>query len=176
MAEQGNSELINYGKKKSRGVVPIVLIVSLIIGLLVGAMSFFFSYSYMISDESDSIPEDSFSANDMAGQVQANLIGSDIDAVIKDIDTKTKTVTFYNIKNETTIDVTVTENTSFPANVTFDSLKVGDVFTYVFNEDKALTKLKECEAAWTVSDVGLTVNTNAKLVTFSDTAEQYADK
>ncbi len=175
MAEHGNNELINYGKKKNKTVIPMVLVVSLIIGLLVGSMSFFFAYRYMISDESDSIPEDTFSANDMADQVQANLIGSDIDAVVKEIDPSSKTINFYNIKNETSISVTVTENTSFPADVTFDTIKVGDLFTYVFNEGKELTELKECEAAWTVEDVGLSVSTSAKLVKFSGTAEKYAD-
>lgn len=175
MAEHGNNDLINYGKKKNKTVMPMVLIIALIIGLLVGAMSFFFAYRYMISDESDAIPEDSFSANDMAGQVQANLIGSDIDAVVKEIDTSSKAITFYNIKNETSITVTVTENSSFPAGVTFDSIKVGDLYTYIFNEGKELKELKECEAAWTVADVGLSVSTNAKLVKFSDAAEKYAD-
>lgn len=175
MAEHGNNELINYSKKKNRTVIPMVLVVSLIIGLLVGAMSFFFAYRYMISDESDAIPEDTFSANDMVGQVQANLIGSDIDAVVKEIDTGSKTITFYNIKNETSISVTVTDNTSFPADVTFDTIKVGDLYTYVFNEEKQLTELKDCESAWTVADVGLSVNINAKLVKFSEPAEKYAD-
>lgn len=175
MAEHGNNELINYSKKKNRTVIPMVLVVSLIIGLLVGAMSFFFAYRYMISDESDAIPEDTFSANDMVGQVQANLIGSDIDAVVKEINTGSKTITFYNIKNETSISVTATDNTSFPADVTFDTIKVGDLYTYVFNEEKQLTELKDCESAWTVADVGLSVNTNAKLVKFSEPAEKYAD-
>lgn len=175
MAEQSNSELINYGRKKKKGVVPMVLVVALIVGLLVGALSFFFAYRYMISDSEGEIPEDTFSANDMADQVLANLIGSDIDAVVKSVDKDNKTITFYNLKKETVNTVTVNEESTLPADVTFDTIKIGDIYTYVFNEDKSLDELKECKDAWTVSDVGLAISTSAKLVKFTGTAENNAD-
>lgn len=176
MADKNNNELINHSRKKKRSSLPIVLIISLVIGLLVGTISFFLAYRYMISDSVDEIDTDRFSANDMADQVQANLIGSDIDAVVREINTDNKSISFYNIKNETSLTVNVTDNTTFPAGVTFDTLKVGDIFTYVFNEDKALVELKECSEAWEIEDVGLTVNAEAKILTFSDTAQNHPGK
>ncbi|MGN1318824.1 MAG: PEGA domain-containing protein [Lachnospirales bacterium] len=174
MAEISNNELINHNRKKRRGVIPIVLIISLAIGLIVGAMSFFISYKYMITDSADEIPQDSFSANDMAGQVQANLIGSDIDAVVKSVDASAKTITFYNLKNDTTTTVNATENTTYPKEVTFESIKIGDIFTYVFDKDKNITEIKTCKDEWVIEDVGLAVSTSAKMLKFGDMAEKYA--
>lgn len=173
MAEKNNSELINYNRKKQKGYMPVMLIIALAIGLLVGAMSFFISYKFMLDDSAGDIPEDSFSANDMAGQVQANLIGSDIDAVVKSVDESNKTIMFYNLKSETTITVTATDNTTYPANVNFKNIKQGDLYTYVFDENKNLTELKECKKQWVTEDVGLAVSTSAKMLKFTEQSEKH---
>lgn len=174
MAEQSNNELINHGKKKQRSVLPLVLVISVAVGLIVGAMSFFVAYRYMITDSADEIPEDTFSANDMADQVQANLIGSEIDAVVKSVDTNANSITFYNIKNDTTTVVTANENTTYPKDVNFANIKIGDLFTYIFDENKNIKEIKKCKGEWSVEDVGLAVNTQAKMLTFTDTAEKYS--
>ena len=71
---------------------------------------------------------------------QANLIGSDIDAVVKSIDKEANTIVFYNLKNDTSSTVNVTDTTIFPKNVTMDTIAVGDI--YITNLIKTKTLLK----------------------------------
>lgn len=184
MAEQNNSELMNYSRKKHKSSMFIVLIISLAVGLLVGSISFFLSYNYMISDSSGEIVEDGFSANDMADQVQANLIGSEIDGVVKEISSDDNTIVFYNLKNNTTTSVTATADTKYPADVNFDAIKIGDIFTYIFDKDKHITELKDCKeksddsdtGVWEMEDVGLAVSSSASMLKFTDKAEKYKDQ
>lgn len=55
-----------------------------------------------------------FLPTDVLKQAQANLIGSDIDAVVKSIDKEANTIVFYNLKNDTSSTVNVTDTTIFP--------------------------------------------------------------
>jgi hypothetical protein len=54
--------------------------------------------------------------------------------------------------------------------------KIGDVVTFVYDADRNVTDIKNCEAAWSFSDTGLVVNTDSKLLKFGDAATQYKDK
>ena len=105
-------------------------------------------------------------------QAQANLIGSDIDAVVKAIDKEASTISFYNLKNDTNSTVNVTDKTIFPKDVTMDTVAVGDIYTYKFDKDENITEIKNCQKAWTVEDIGVSINTSAKLVKFSDTSSK----
>lgn len=108
----------------------------------------------------------------MFKQAQANLIGSDIDAVVKAIDKEASTISFYNLKNDTNSTVNVTDKTIFPKDVTMDTVAVGDIYTYKFDKDENITEIKNCQKAWTVEDIGVSINTSAKLVKFSDTSSK----
>ena len=116
--------------------------------------------------------EERFSANGVLKQAQANLIGSDIDAVVKAIDKAANTIAFYNLKNDTSSTVNVTDTTIFPKNVTMDTIAVGDIYTYKFDKDENITEIKTCQKSWTVEDIGVSINTSAKLIKFSDTSSK----
>lgn len=126
----------------------------------------------MMSDETSEPTEERFSANGVLKQAQANLIGSDIDAVVKAIDKEASTISFYNLKNDTNSTVNVTDKTIFPKDVTMDTVAVGDIYTYKFDKDENITEIKNCQKAWTVEDIGVSINTSAKLVKFSDTSSK----
>ena len=130
------------------------------------------AYTYMMSDETSEPTEERFSANGVLKQAQANLIGSDIDAVVKAIDKEASTISFYNLKNDTNSTVNVTDKTIFPKDVTMDTVAVGDIYTYKFDKDENITEIKNCQKAWTVEDIGVSINTSAKLVKFSDTSSK----
>ena len=100
------------------------------------------------------------------------FIGSDIDAVVKAIDKEASTISFYNLKNDTNSTVNVTDKTIFPKDVTMDTVAVGDIYTYKFDKDENITEIKNCQKAWTVEDIGVSINTSAKLVKFSDTSSK----
>ncbi|MDO5389382.1 MAG: hypothetical protein Q4F63_09125, partial [Clostridia bacterium] len=100
---KSKNELTNYRRKK-RSVTPVMITLVIVMGLFVGIGSFSVVYSYMIADSEGEISTDGFSANDIAGQAQANLIGSDIDAVVTSVSGSVEegnaAVTFKNLKND----------------------------------------------------------------------------
>lgn len=174
---KSKNELTTY-KRKKRDVTPAVIVLVTVIGLFVGIGSFSVVYTYMMADSEGEISTDTFSANDIAGQAQANLIGSDIDAVVTAVsttDNKEIQVTFKSLKNDTSNTVTVTEKTIFPKSTKAEDISVGDLYTYVFDKDKKLEELKECENAWTFNDTDARINKTAKLVKFGTDAKEHKD-
>ncbi len=179
MAKRKSKNELTNNRRKKRSVTPVMITLVMVMGLFVGIGSFSVSYSYMMADSEGEITTDTFSANDIAGQAQANLIGSDIDAVITGVssgeDGASSTVTFKNLKNDTVNTVNITEKTVFPKATTAENLSVGDIYTYVFDKDKNITELKECESAWSFSDTGARINKTAKLVKFGTEAREHKD-
>ena len=149
-----------------------MMVIVVIVGFFIGVASFCMAYTYMMSDETSEPTEERFSANGVLKQAQANLIGSDIDAVVKSIDKEANTIVFYNLKNDTSSTVNVTDTTIFPKNVTMDTIAVGDIYTYKFDKDENITEIKTCQKSWTVEDIGVSINTSAKLIKFSDTSSK----
>ena len=102
MAKRKSKNELTNNRRKKRSVTPVMITLVMVMGLFVGIGSFSVSYSYMMADSEGEITTDTFSANDIAGQAQANLIGSDIDAVITGVssgeDGALSTVTFKNLK------------------------------------------------------------------------------
>lgn len=166
-----NSDL-TAKKQKEKKVIPMMMVIVIIVGFFIGVASFCMAYTYMMSDETSEPTEERFSANGVLKQAQANLIGSDIDAVVKAIDKEASTISFYNLKNDTNSTVNVTDKTIFPKDVTMDTVAVGDIYTYKFDKDENITEIKNCQKAWTVEDIGVSINTSAKLVKFSDTSSK----
>ena len=166
-----NSDL-TAKKQKEKKVIPMMMVIVVIVGFFIGVASFCMAYTYMMSDETSEPTEERFSANGVLKQAQANLIGSDIDAVVKSIDKEANTIAFYNLKNDTSSTVNVTDTTIFPKNVTMDTIAVGDIYTYKFDKDENITEIKTCQKAWTVEDIGVSINTSAKLIKFSDTSSK----
>lgn len=174
---KSKNELTNYRRKK-RDITPVMITLVIVMGLFVGIGSFTVGYKFMMEGSEGEISTDTFSANDIAGQAQANLIGSDIDAVVTGIDTsdeKASTITFKNLKNDTVNTVNITDKTIFPKATAAENIKVGDLYTYVFDKDKNLKELKSCENAWSFSDTGVTVNKTAKLVKFGYESKEHKD-
>ena len=157
---------------KKQKVIPMMMVIVVIVGFFIGVASFCMAYTYMMSDETSEPTEERFSANGVLKQAQANLIGSDIDAVVKSIDKEANTIAFYNLKNDTSSTVNVTDTTIFPKNVTMDTIAVGDIYTYKFDKDENITEIKTCQKSWTVEDIGVSINTSAKLIKFSDTSSK----
>lgn len=141
---KSKNELTNYRRKK-KNVTPIMITLVMVMGMFVGIGSFSVVYSYMMADSEGEISTDNFSANDIAGQAQANLIGSDIDAVVIGVDkgneSGNSTITFKNLKNNTVNTVTVTEKSIMPKSTTVENIYVGDIYTYIFDKDKNLKSL-----------------------------------
>lgn len=176
VTNNANSDL-TAKKQKEKKVIPMMMVIVIIVGFFIGVASFCMAYTYMMSDEISEPTEERFSANGVLKQAQANLIGSDIDAVVKAIDKEASTISFYNLKNDTNSTVNVTDKTIFPKGVTMDTVAVGDIYTYKFDKDENITEIKNCQKAWTVEDIGISINTSAKLVKFSDTSSKdNADK
>lgn len=171
VTNNANSDL-TAKKQKEKKVIPMMMVIVVIVGFFIGVASFCMAYTYMMSDETSEPTEERFSANGVLKQAQANLIGSDIDAVVKSIDKEANTITFYNLKNDTSSTVNVTDTTIFPKNVTMDTIAVGDIYTYKFDKDENITEIKTCQKAWTVEDIGVSINTSAKLIKFSDTSSK----
>lgn len=171
VTNNANSDL-TAKKQKEKKVIPMMMVIVVIVGFFIGVASFCMAYTYMMSDETSEPTEERFSANGVLKQAQANLIGSDIDAVVKSIDKEANTIVFYNLKNDTSSTVNVTDTTIFPKNVTMDTIAVGDIYTYKFDKDENITEIKNCQKAWTVEDIGVSINTSAKLVKFSDTSSK----
>ena len=172
VTNNANSDL-TAKKQKEKKVIPMMMVIVIIVGFFIGVASFCMAYTYMMSDETSEPTEERFSANGVLKQAQANLIGSDIDAVVKAIDKEASTISFYNLKNDTNSTVNVTDKTIFPKDVTMDTVAVGDIYTYKFDKDENITEIKNCQKAWTVEDIGVSINTSAKLVKFSDTSSKY---
>lgn len=171
VTNNANSDL-TAKKQKEKKVIPMMMVIVIIVGFFIGVASFCMAYTYMMSDETSEPTEERFSANGVLKQAQANLIGSDIDAVVKSIDKEANTISFYNLKNDTSSTVNVTDTTIFPKNVTMDTIAVGDIYTYKFDKDENITEIKTCQKAWTVEDIGVSINTSAKLVKFSETSSK----
>lgn len=171
VTNNANSDL-TAKKQKEKKVIPMMMVIVVIVGFFIGVASFCMAYTYMMSDETSKPTEERFSANGVLKQAQANLIGSDIDAVVKSIDKEANTIAFYNLKNDTSSTVNVTDTTIFPKNVTMDTIAVGDIYTYKFDKDENITEIKTCQKAWTVEDIGVSINTSAKLIKFSDTSSK----
>lgn len=171
VTNNANSDL-TAKKQKEKKVIPMMMVIVIIVGFFIGVASFCMAYTYMMSDETSEPTEERFSANGVLKQAQANLIGSDIDAVVKAIDKEASTISFYNLKNDTNSTVNVTDKTIFPKDVTMDTVAVGDIYTYKFDKDENITEIKNCQKAWTVEDIGVSINTSAKLVKFSDTSSK----
>ena len=171
VTNNANSDL-TAKKQKEKKVIPMMMVIVIIVGFFIGVASFCMAYTYMMSDETSAPTEERFSANGVLKQAQANLIGSDIDAVVKAIDKEASTISFYNLKNDTNSTVNVTDKTIFPKDVTMDTVAVGDIYTYKFDKDENITEIKNCQKAWTVEDIGVSINTSAKLVKFSDTSSK----
>lgn len=171
VTNNANSDL-TAKKQKEKKVIPMMMVIVIIVGFFIGVASFCMAYTYMMSDETSEPTEERFSANGVLKQAQANLIGSDIDAVVKAIDKEASTISFYNLKNDTNSTVNVTDKTIFPKDVTMYTVAVGDIYTYKFDKDENITEIKNCQKAWTVEDIGVSINTSAKLVKFSDTSSK----
>lgn len=171
VTNNANSDL-TAKKQKEKKVIPMMMVIVIIVGFFISVASFCMAYTYMMSDETSEPTEERFSANGVLKQAQANLIGSDIDAVVKAIDKEASTISFYNLKNDTNSTVNVTDKTIFPKDVTMDTVAVGDIYTYKFDKDENITEIKNCQKAWTVEDIGVSINTSAKLVKFSDTSSK----
>ena len=171
VTNNANSDL-TAKKQKEKKVIPMMMVIVIIVGFFIGLACFCMAYTYMMSDETSEPTEERFSANGVLKQAQANLIGSDIDAVVKAIDKEASTISFYNLKNDTNSTVNVTDKTIFPKDVTMDTVAVGDIYTYKFDKDENITEIKNCQKAWTVEDIGVSINTSAKLVKFSDTSSK----
>lgn len=171
VTNNANSDL-TAKKQKEKKVIPMMMVIVVIVGFFIGVASFCMAYTYMMSDETSEPTEERFSANGILKQAQANLISSDIDAVVKSIDKEANTIVFYNLKNDTSSTVNVTDTTIFPKNVTMDTIAVGDIYTYKFDKDENITEIKTCQKSWTVEDIGVSINTSAKLIKFSDTSSK----
>ena len=171
VTNNANSDL-TAKKQKEKKVIPMMMVIVVIVGFFIGVASFCMAYTYMMSDETSEPTEERFSANGVLKQAQANLIGSDIDAVVKSIDKEANTIVFYDLKNDTSSTVNVTDTTIFPKNVTMDTIAVGDIYTYKFDKDENITEIKTCQKSWTAEDIGVSINTSAKLIKFSDTSSK----
>ncbi len=172
----------NLGRHRKNGIAfPVVVCAAVIAGVIIGFKSYGFAYdkvakqSILAAKENEN-GEREFSANNIIEQAQNNLVGSDIDGVIKDINKDESKFTFYSLKSNETVILTATEDTQYPFPNTINDYKIGDVVTFVYDEDRNLTDIKNCEAAWAFSDTGLIVNTDSKLLKFGDSSTQYKDK
>lgn len=180
--KQGKPTKNNLGRNTKNGIAfPVVVCISIIAGLLIGAKTYKVAYDEVakhsvIANEEGQDGEGHFSANNIIEQAQNNLVGSDIDGVIKDVDYESGKVTFYSLKSNETVILTADEKTQYPFPNTLKDYKIGDVVTFVYDKSKKLTDIKTCEAAWEFSDIGLEVNQDSKLLKFGESATQYKDK
>jgi hypothetical protein len=154
------------------------VLVVLFIGILVGIESFSIIYKYMMSDEEtdEDGNENAFSANLVLQNAEANLIGADLDGVIKGINAEEKKITLLNLKSSAEIELTATDDTKYPDEKSFTDYMIGDIVTYVYDDNKEITELKDCADAWEYSDKDATINTKASLVKFGAGAQTNAGK
>ena len=167
-------------RRRATSLFPLFLICTCVVGVVAGVKSYGMGYDMAVkmffSDEPTAEGEKQFSPNEIIQQAKEHMIGADIDGVIKAVDLDTGTVTFLNLKANETVILKATKETNYPGTNSLDDYFVGDVVTFVYDKDNNLTDLKKCENAWSYSDVGLIINTSAKLVKFGDNAVTYKDK
>ncbi len=178
--EQKKITIRRHFRRKTVGLFPLFLICVCVMCIVVGVKCYGIGYELAVdkffSDEEVVEGEKQFSPNEIIQQAKQNMIGSDIDGVIKDIDTEENVVTFLNLKANETVILKATKETNYPGTNSLNDYFIGDIVTFVYDKDNNLTDIKKCENAWSYSDVGLVVNTSAKLVKFGDKATTYKDK
>lgn len=169
-------KLINLkirAKKTKISLFPVIFALVAVCCIVVGIRGYQYAYDTMLGKlavEEDKDGEAQYSPNEIIKQAKENLIGADIDGVIKDIDYDNNTVTILNLKANESVQLTATEETVYPGTLGFDNYMIGDVITFVYDADNNLTNFKKCEAAWEVADVGLEVSKSSKRLTFGDKA------
>ena len=164
-------------RRRGASLFPLFFICCCVICTIAGIKSYGYAYDYAVENWIPHDGEDGekqFSARDLLRDAKRNMINKDIDGVIKKIDGDT--VTFVNLKANETVILKATKDTSYPGTNSLDDYFIGDVVTFKYDENNNLTDIKKCENAWSYSDVGLVVNTSAKLVKFGDNALAYKDK
>lgn len=167
-------------RRRPASLFPLFLICVCVLGVVVGVKSYGMGYDFAVrkffSEETATEGEKQFSPNDILKQAREQLVGKDIDGVIKSIDTESGSVTFLNLTANESVILKATKDTNYPGTNSLDDYFVGDVVTFVYDKENNLTDIKKCENAWAYSDVGLVINTSAKLVKFGDNAVTYKDK
>ena len=164
-------------KRGRTSLFPLFFIFVCVICVVAGIKSYNFGYAFALDnfiEKDDSDGESTYSPNEIISQAKEKMIGADIDGVIKNIEGDT--VTFVNLKANETVILKATKDTNYPGTNSLDDYFIGDVVTFVYDKENHLTDIKKCENAWSFSDVGLVVNTSAKLVKFGDNALTYKDK
>ena len=164
-------------RRKGASLFPLFFICTCVVCAIAGIKSYSYAYDYAVEnfvphDEGDG--EEKFTARDLIDKAKKNMINKDIDGVIKKIEENT--VTFLNLNANETVILKATKDTNYPGTNSLNDYFIGDVVTFKYDENNNLTDVKKCEKAWSYSDVGLIVNTSAKLVKFGDNALAYKDK
>lgn len=162
-----------FNKQTRVPVFPVVIAVVIVCCVISGIRGYQVAYSKMITKLAQTAEDDGetqYSPNEIIEQARENLIGADIDGVIKEIDYTTGDVTFLNLKANESIALTATDDTVYPGTSNLDDYMIGDVVTYVYDKDNHITDIKNCANAWSVSDVGLEVSKTAKRLTFGSKA------
>ncbi len=163
-------------RRRGGSSVTVVILLELLLGIVVGVGCFGYAYKYMAQDTSDEIDENRFSANEVLEQAQQNLMGSDIDAVVRSKDETSGTLELMNLKNDTTTTVTASNTTIFPRGENINTLEVGDIITYVFDKEMKLVEVKPCEKEEIIEDTGVAINLTSKLVKFTDRSSTNSDR
>lgn len=177
---KNESKKITIRRRFRRGrtnLFPLFFIFVCVICVVAGIKSYNFGYAFALDkfvEKSEGDEDEQFSPNEIIWQAKEKMIGADIDGVIKNIEDDM--VTFVNLKANETVILKATKDTNYPGTNSLDDYFIGDVVTFVYDKDNNLTDIKKCENAWSFSDVGLVVNTSAKLVKFGDNALTYKDK
>ncbi len=165
-------------RRKGASLFPLFFMCAAVVCVIVGIKSYSYAYDYtvdhFIPKEETADGEEQYSPNEIIKQAKQNMIGADIDGVIKNIDGDT--VTFVNLKANESVILKATKDTNYPGTNSLDDYFIGDVVTFVHDENNNITDIKKCDNAWSYSDVGLIINTSAKLVKFGDNALAYKDK
>ncbi|MBR6400516.1 MAG: PEGA domain-containing protein [Firmicutes bacterium] len=165
-------------RRRGTSLFPLFFICAGVFCVIAGIKSYSYAYDYTVDNilpkPEVTEGEEQYSPNEIIRQAKQNMIGADIDGVIKNIDGNT--VTFVNLKANESVILKATKDTNYPGTNSLDDYFIGDVVTFVYDEDNNLTDIKKCENAWSFSDVGLIVNTSAKLVKFGSNALAYKDK
>lgn len=152
---------------------PVFLAIVAVCCIVAGIQGYKVAYDKMFNRLSQDVEEEGevqYSPNEIIKQAKENLIGADIDGVIKDIDYVKNTITFLNLKANESVVLTATDETVYPGTLSFEDYMIGDVVTFVYDKENNLTDIKKCKNAWTVSDVGLEVSKSSKRLTFGKSA------
>ncbi len=180
---------IKIKKKKSGGKVlerkikiplfPVFVALVAVCCVFVGIRCYQTAYDKMLgklAEDVDETAETQYSPNEIIQQAKENLIGADLDGVIKDIDYINNSITMLNLTANESIVLTATEDTVYPGTLGFEDYMIGDVITYVYDSENNLTDVKKCNDAWIVSDVGLEVSKSSKRLTFGSNAANLEGK